>query len=181
MEGYLTKIKLIHIPKLGFDFRQNSIMVGMAEYRIAYNPTNLSTWALGSCVAIILFDPSKKIGGLAHCMLPEPHGGVVDSAGKYVATAIPSMVKSLKKFGVQEKMLRAAIVGGASVLRMSLTSNDTLSGIGLRNVRKAKDILHSLGIPIDVDETGGDKGRNLLFKLVTGEVLVAYVRKPDWL
>jgi len=158
-------------------------MVGIAEYKIAHNPVNLSTWALGSCIAIILFDPYKKIGGLAHCMLPEPHG-IVDSVGKYVVTAIPEMVKCFKKLGVQEKTLRAAIVGGASVLKMSFTSvsaNDTLGGIGLRNVKKAKDVLHSLGIPIDVNETGGNRGRNLLFKPVTGEVLIAYVKKPDWL
>lgn len=175
------KIKLIRIPKLDFNLRQNSIMVKMAEYRVAYNPTNLSTWTLGSCVAIILFDPYRRIGGLAHCMLPEPHGAV-DSTGRYVTTAIPEMIKDLKKFGVQEKMLRAAIVGGASVLKLSsISTRDNLGNIGLRNARKAKSVLHSLGIPLDVDETGGNKGRNLLFKPVTGEVLVAYITKPNWL
>ena len=47
------------------------IKVGMADLSIAKEPDILTTLGLGSCVGIALYDPSTKVGGLAHIMLPD--------------------------------------------------------------------------------------------------------------
>ena len=47
------------------------IKVGMADLKICKAPDALTTIGLGSCIGIALYDPSTKISGLAHIMLPD--------------------------------------------------------------------------------------------------------------
>jgi len=48
----------------------NIIKIGMADLNVAVFPDILQTCGLGSCVGICLWDPVKKISGMAHIMLP---------------------------------------------------------------------------------------------------------------
>ena len=43
----------------------DKIMVGIAEGKIARKTQVLASYALGSCVAICLYDPKNKIAGMA--------------------------------------------------------------------------------------------------------------------
>ena len=47
------------------------IKVGMADLNICKEPDILTTIGLGSCIGIALYDPTTKISGLAHIMLPD--------------------------------------------------------------------------------------------------------------
>ena len=47
------------------------IKVGMADLNLCRDPDIITTLGLGSCIGIALYDPSTKIGGLAHIMLPD--------------------------------------------------------------------------------------------------------------
>ena len=44
--------------------------VGISGYKAARSPHKLITLGLGSCVGIVLFDASNRVGGLSHIMLP---------------------------------------------------------------------------------------------------------------
>ena len=46
------------------------IRVKVADYAVANGDSIISTIGLGSCVAIMLYDGSSRIGGLAHILLP---------------------------------------------------------------------------------------------------------------
>ena len=75
------------------------VNVGVAEYFVTHNPHVLASFGLGSCVGIALYDERKKIGGLAHIMLPDSkaitkRGG----AGRYADTAIEAMVEEMERF-----------------------------------------------------------------------------------
>ena len=173
-------MKVLYVPKIGFSLRRRSIMVRMADYKIARNDQTLTTQALGSCVGVVLYNPYLRVGGLAHCMLPEPRGKV-EAVGKYVSTAIPSMVKDLTFMGCTINSLRAAVVGGARILRFSNPEyNSVIFNIGSRNARTARKVLSELGIPIEVEDVGGTRGRSLLFDLKTGEIFVSYTGRT-WL
>ncbi len=173
------KLKLVRVAKIDSKYRENTVIVKMANYAVAKRGELLSTWALGSCLAIILYDPRTKLASLAHSMLPEPLEAV-DYPGKYVSTAIPVMIDEFKKQGVKVGSLRAGIVGGARILRFSQENGLSTTRIGLRNARKAKMILHRLGIRIDVEDVGGTRGRNVVFNPSSGEVVVSYAGK-SWL
>ena len=49
---------------------ESMITVGIADLNVTASPGAIATYALGSCVGICLYDPDRKIAGLAHIMLP---------------------------------------------------------------------------------------------------------------
>ena len=48
------------------------IVVRVADLKVGCREDVLLTVGLGSCVAIMLYDPTAKVGGLAHILLPSP-------------------------------------------------------------------------------------------------------------
>ncbi len=49
-------------------------IVGMGRIVVERDPAVLSCIGLGSCIGVSLYDKEKKIGGLAHIMLPDSEG-----------------------------------------------------------------------------------------------------------
>ena len=142
--------------------------VGVAQVRMAKEPTVLRT-ILGSCVGICIYDRMKKIGGLAHVLLPlDTVNGA--SPEKYADTAIPLLVQMLLKEGAKKEFLSAKIAGGASMFKFE--SNVTLGQIGDRNVEETKKMLAKLQIPLLEEDTGGNSGRVIDFYLIDGHLKV---------
>ncbi len=75
--------------------------VNTGEVEIASRPVVLQAMAIGSCVVVAAFDRNKKIGGLAHIMLPgrSPERKSKDKT-KYTEDAIDELLKELKNLGV---------------------------------------------------------------------------------
>ncbi len=144
------------------------INVGVAQVKTGSNPAILRT-ILGSCVGICIYDRIKKIGGLAHILLPEDTSGGA-SPEKYANTAIPLMVERLLKEGGKKEYMSAKIVGGASMFKFA--SNVSLGQIGERNVEETKKVLTQLKIPILEEDTGGNAGRVIDFFLNDGHLKV---------
>ena len=49
----------------------SQITVDISDLRVSANPDDLIvTYALGSCIAVIVHDPKRKVGGMIHYMLP---------------------------------------------------------------------------------------------------------------
>ena len=48
----------------------SEIRVKVADYAVAADGV-IATIGLGSCVAIALYDPTARVGGLAHILLPD--------------------------------------------------------------------------------------------------------------
>lgn len=147
------------------------VIVGIGDSRIASNPHVLITYSLGSCVAIILYEPYKKLASLIHALLPSPRRMPVDNPYKYVETSIPETLNKLEKHGARKENIVAAVVGGASILK----TTETLS-IGKRNVETAKNTLKKLRIPIVAEDTGGTHSRTAIFDIATGTLYVVSPR-----
>jgi chemotaxis receptor (MCP) glutamine deamidase CheD len=47
-----------------------STRITIAQVRIDQSPAILKAYGLGSCVAVALYDPEARIGGLGHLLLP---------------------------------------------------------------------------------------------------------------
>src|SRR3954470_14229303 len=69
---------------------------------------------LGSCVAICLWDPKLKIGGMNHYMLPLWNGEGLASP-KFGNIAIDRMIKKMMSEGCQKKNMQAKVFGGKGV------------------------------------------------------------------
>ena len=136
-------------------------VVGVGEYKLAIRPERLMCIGLGSCVGIAIYDQSCGVGGLAHAMLPKyEEGRDKNNASKYADSSIMLMVDELVERGANRSLLRAKMAGGAQMF--SFISSDTLN-IGQRNSQVARETLKMERIPLIGEETGGTKGRTVIF------------------
>jgi len=47
------------------------LVVGISDLKVSSNPADsMITYALGSCIAVAVYAPAAKVGGLLHYMLP---------------------------------------------------------------------------------------------------------------
>ncbi|MCK4718175.1 MAG: chemotaxis protein CheD [Thermoplasmata archaeon] len=151
------------------------IVVEVASYHVAANPTRLMCIGLGSCVAIALYDPIHHLGGLAHAMLPRyQEGRDKTNVGKYVDTSIYLMIDELIALGAKKGSLKAKLVGGAQMF--SYLSPGTLD-IGTRNVEAARETLKKERVPIVAEDVGGTRGRTMTFDIKTGLIGIQTARK----
>ncbi len=144
------------------------INVGVAQVKASSTPTVLRT-ILGSCVGICIYDRMKKIGGLAHILLPNDQSSGA-TPEKYAETAIPLLVNQLIKDGAKKEFLSAKIAGGASMFKFE--SNIALGQIGDRNIEETKKVLNKLGVPLLEEDVGGNTGRVIDFFLEDGRLKV---------
>ena len=122
---------------------------------------------LGSCVAVCLFDPQLRIGGLNHFMLPEMgrnKNSDIDSllSGAY---AMEALLNALLVKGAKKPRLQAKAFGGGTIID---TDAGSLS-IGMRNANFAKDWLDREGIPLRSSDFLGPWSRKIIFLPFNGE------------
>jgi len=127
---------------------------------------------LGSCVAVCLWDPITKIGGINHFMLPLWNGQGLASP-KFGNIAIEKLLDKMNSFGCKKNNLIAKVFGGAEVIEI----NYTQFHIGERNIKLALEMLEELKIPITGSSVGGNLGRKIIFETSTGDVRQKYIKK----
>lgn len=151
------------------------IRVKVADYAVASEGV-IATIGLGSCVAIVLYDPIAHIGGLAHILLPDVSMSRDRSnPAKFPSTIVPILIEEMRRLGASQKRLRAKIVGGASMFG-NLIPNAAMN-IGERNVLAVRDVLGGAKIPIVAADTGSDHGRSVYLSVDDGRVEVRSLRK----
>lgn len=133
---------------------------------------HIVTTILGSCVAVCLWDPVLKFGGINHYMLPLWNGEGIP-APRYGNIAIKKLVEKMLTLGSARKNLKAKIFGGACTGR----SNKGFLNVGARNIMIAQDILIEENVPVLASDVGGEVGRRLLFFTDSGLVRVRKVAK----
>lgn len=136
---------------------------------VAQRPTTITT-ILGSCVAVCLWDPQKKIGGMNHFMLPMPAGANVTSA-RFGNVAMEQLVDGLREAGARLPLLRARVFGGACMF-VQMASPEHL---GQKNTGVALDYLCRRGIEVVQTDVGGSRGRKLAFHSETGEAWLTLI------
>ena len=148
------------------------IEVGTAEMAVSQAPCILKGSTLGSCVAIILYDPIVKIGGLAHIELPAPETSS-DKANKakFATTAIEELFSHMERKGARRQNIIAKIVGGADTFPEIIPSDSTID-VGNRNILAAREELKRHNIEIIAEEVGDHIGRTVLFDTTVGSVVV---------
>lgn len=149
-----------------------TVIVKMGEIHVTQGEFLLETFGVGSCIAVILYDPEKSIAGMMHAMLTTDKATQTQMATnplRYVELAIPELMKEMMSAGASKQRLKASIAGGAQMFTLY---RDPSNAIGPKNVEAAKKALTALGIPIEYEDTGGTKGRNVRFELHTGKCVI---------
>jgi chemotaxis protein CheD len=147
--------------------------VAMGELEVsADSGVTLSTF-VGSCVALCLYDPAAKIGGMAHIMLPEGNNSEGNSANeaKYANQAFENTLKMMAAKGALQRRMVAKIAGGAKVF--SHDGAESMFNIGARNAEAVKGLLEKSGIKLLAEDIGSSTGRWVKLDVGTGRVLVS--------
>jgi signal transduction histidine kinase/chemotaxis receptor (MCP) glutamine deamidase CheD len=158
------------------------IHVETGKVAVAKAPMRLYCGALGSCVAVFIYDLKNQVGGVAHVMLP---GASMYMRGddplKYAENAIEALIEGIASpanRGEAPSRLEAKIIGGAQVIKDEIN-------IGAQNIQAVKQKLEKEGIPIVDSHIGGDKAIHVTFDIATGgmsyEDLNAIKRVEDFI
>lgn len=115
---------------------------------------------LGSCVAVCLWDPVAKLGGINHILLASQK---TESAERDLEgmNAMELLINAMVKQGGQRDRLVAKVFGGAQMI-------DGLSDIGAANACFVLNFLAREGFCVVSQSLGGTAARQLLFWPVTG-------------
>jgi two-component system chemotaxis response regulator CheB len=135
----------------------NKVFILPGEYFISKQPHIIST-LLGSCVAVCLYNPKHKFGGMNHYMLPTSPNN--EKSGKYGDYAINVLLQFMERTVGNLAGLEAIISGGANVV-----SNITAgTQIGPRNIEIARQTLQKHNIRILAENVGGTVGLKLHYQ-----------------
>jgi chemotaxis protein CheD len=154
------------------------IRVKVADYAVGRDEQTLITIGLGSCVAILLYDPTVRVGGLAHTLLPdESMARDRSNPAKFAVSAVTLLLAEMTRLGADAKRIRAKLVGGSSMFANLLPSGGI--NIGDRNIAAARQALSNNGIAIIAEDVGSDHGRSVHFYLDDGRVEVRSLKKGN--
>lgn len=149
----------------------NTLVVGVGDCLVSKDPQGvLVTYALGSCIAILIRDPVARVGGLLHYMLPESSLDISKARQRpfmYADTGIPLLFQAAYKLGAEKNRLYVAAVGGAQVMDPHGTFN-----IGKKNHLAMQKIFWKAGVLVRAEQVGGITSRTVRLEIATGKILV---------
>jgi len=150
----------------------NQLIVGISDCMVSRDPdVTLVTYALGSCIAILIHDPVICVAGLLHFMLPESvldPGKAQSKPFMFADTGIPTLFHRAYDLGAVKQRLIVSAVGGAQVLDAENTFN-----VGKRNLLAVRKIMWKAGVRLHHEEVGGTMPRNVRIAVRTGHVVVS--------
>ncbi len=148
-----------------------TVVVGISDCKVSQScDAMLITYALGSCIAVALYDPVAKVGGLLHYMLPESaidSGKAREHPFMFADTGIPRLWEALKASGADPKRTVVRLAGGAQVL-----DNAGVFQIGKRNYLAARRILWKAGVLISAEAVGGEVSRTTRLEVASGRMWI---------
>lgn len=159
------------------DKAQRLIEVGMGELAVARDEDVLVSYSLGSCVALLLYDPGHGIAGMAHVMVPRPGRSTPTAPAKSAPEAVTHLLRAMDREDANRRRITARLVGGASLFGGPDANGLT---IGDRNVVVLKEVLAAERIPLAGEDTGGDFARTVFLAAQDGTVKVRTVARGEY-
>jgi len=157
------------------------LVLGIGEFGASRDPSaKVKTFALGSCVAITLLDPTTRTVGMIHIALPDSSINpqkIKERPGYFADTGIPLLLREMTRVSGASltRRLVVKICGGASIM----DPNDTFN-IGKRNVLAVKKILWAQGMGPVAEDVGGNHSRTVMASVSNGEIQISCPGRGQW-
>ncbi len=149
----------------------SDLIVGISDIKVSNNLNDvIITYALGSCIGIVIYDPVVKVGGMLHYMLPESsldQNKAKENPEMFADTGIPLLFKSCYNLGADKKRMIVKAAGGASIL-----DDTNFFRIGQKNIMAMRKIFWKNNVMIDKEDTGLNYNRTVRLDVSTGKVFV---------
>jgi chemotaxis protein CheD len=157
---------------------KNKVILHAGEYCFGNADTHVHT-LLGSCIAITVWHPDRRIGGMCHFALPSPSGRVPGPKldPRYAEDCIQQFKRSAARHQTELLSYDVKIFGGGNMYKKRPWQNlDSVQNqpVGDKNVASAATLLMDEGIDILVAHVGEYGYRQIVFDISTGDVWVQF-------
>jgi len=146
------------------------------EFQFGEAPGRIGT-LLGSCVAVTVWHPLRRFGGMCHILLPSrrrPPASLPDC--RYADEAIERFVYELRARREAPSGCQVKLFGGGNMFDGSPAANLDIGG---RNIAATRKALAFLGFgQVVAEHVGGRLRRRLWLDLSSGQVRLALPNDP---
>jgi chemotaxis protein CheD len=156
----------------------SNLVVGIGDCQVSNDAESvLVTYALGSCIGVMIHDPVTNVGGLLHFMLPESSLDPAKAEKNpylFADTGIPLLFRTAYQLGADKKRLIVTVAGGAQMMDTQGTFN-----IGKRNCLAMRKILWKAGVMVNAEYLGGVVSRTVRLEVRSGKVMMREAGQPE--
>lgn len=146
-------------------------VVGISDMKVSKDPKDtLITYSLGSCIAVLIWDPKVKVAGLLHFMLPESKidpERAKKSPYMFGDCGIPMLFRAAYGLGAVKDRMEVYVVGGSQLMDAGGIFN-----IGVRNYEIVKRLFARNGVRPVKEDIGGSVNRTISIEMATAKVLL---------
>lgn len=145
------------------------------EFRFADASSRLRT-VLGSCVAITMWHPERRIGAMTHALLPgrdEPD--IEDIRGYYVDESLMLFMLEASRRHTDPHDYQIKLFGGGNMFPG--VTREEWADVGRRNVARATELLEALDLHPIACHVGDVGHRIVIFDVWSGDVWMRHQRE----
>ncbi len=147
------------------------VTVGIGGVEVSADPGDvLITHGLGSCIAVLAYDPGRRIGGLLHFQLPSSTlspARAREQPGTFADTGIPLLFERMYALGSRKQDIVVRAAGGGSFHGDAGTFD-----IGRRNHTAMRKIFWKAQVLVRAEDVGGSRSRTARLFVDTGQVTI---------
>ncbi|MCM2332519.1 MAG: chemotaxis protein CheD [Anaeromyxobacteraceae bacterium] len=130
----------------------------------------LITHGLGSCIAVMTYDPIAKVAGMLHFQLPtstlSPERAK-ESPGTFADTGIPLLFERMYALGSKKGNILVKVAGGGN-----FHGDNGTFDIGKRNYTMMRKIFWKAQVLIAAEDCGGNRSRTARLFVDTGQITI---------
>jgi chemotaxis protein CheD len=142
------------------------------EFYFGSAPTRIRT-LLGSCVAITLWHPEQRVGGMCHYMLPSRHKPAGRLDGRYADEAMELFFLEAARRDTRAQEYQVKLFGGGN---MFPSYPKTAAGVSVAdsNVSAAHMLVRRHRLQLSAQDLGRSGHRQVVFDICSGHVWVRH-------
>lgn len=145
------------------------VLVG--NMKVGRKGDTIVTYALGTSLGLVAYDPVTQVGGLLHAMLPLSRSDPQKAQANpciFVDTGVPKLFDEICKIGGQKSRLVLKAAGCSRPV-----GENEMFKIGERNYSVLKKILWKNNVLLESEDVGGTANRTVHFDVATGQVTIS--------
>ncbi len=150
----------------------SELHIGIGDYKISKRKGDvLKTFALGSCVAVMVYDKVNNMAALIHIALPDSSIDSVKAKARpayFADTGLAKMFNEISSLGTNRKNVWIKIAGGANIMDENNTFN-----IGKRNILAVKKWLWKNRFGVIKEDVGGMGSRTVSLNVDDGTITIS--------
>ena len=151
----------------------SKLTVGLAGLAVSQDPNvSLCTAPLGAGLGVAIYDPTVKVGGLLHSLLPSSSmdpGRAASCPAMFIDTGLTALLAAAQQLNATRENLRVCVAGAAQIMDHTSFFNP-----GKCNYDSLTELLPQLGIKVYAEDVWARNNCSMELDLATGGVLLRY-------